>query len=97
MFFPLLSLSSFVLLLIDAARAQVSAPNCTDEALYTWVGSFYVGARFVLISRALFALYWFSHILVVQFPRPKSLLSCCVPGSGMQQWRLVHILLVHRV
>ncbi|KAN0140943.1 hypothetical protein V8E53_001387 [Lactarius tabidus] len=36
MFFPLLALSSFVLLLIDAARAQVSAPNCTDEALYTW-------------------------------------------------------------
>ena len=33
--------------------------------------------------------------IVVQFASTKSLLSYCVPGSGVQQWRSVHVLLVY--
>ena len=35
--------------------------------------------------------------IVVQFASTKSLLSYCVPGSGVQQWRSVYVLWVYRV
>jgi hypothetical protein len=97
MFLPLLAFSSYLLLLIGSARAQVSAPNCTNESFNTWVGSFCAGFRFVLMPKPLFAPYWLFDILVAQFSRSKSLLGCCVPGVGMQQWRLVHVPLIYRV
>lgn len=45
---PLLAFSSYLLLLIGAARAQVIAPNCTDTSLYSWVGSFLLRRSFCI-------------------------------------------------
>ena len=88
MFLSILALSSYLLLLTNLARAQISAPNCTNEATYTWVGSF-LRRLSVCVDIKAFAPCRLFHILGLQFSRPKSLLGCCVPGIGMQQWRLV--------
>ena len=96
MFLPLLVLSSYLLLLIGPARAQINAPDCTEYSIYSWVSSHCAHARFMLITSHFRCLLDLSYI-VVQFASTKSLLGCCVPASVVQRQRSVYALLVHRV
>ena len=80
------------LLLIGSVRAQVSAPNCTDNT-FSWVGSAPSDARFVSITiryslRA-------GIVIDVQLSQTKSLLGHGLPVVVVQQRQSVEAPLVH--
>ena|SRR6266702_3577519 len=70
------------LLLIGPARAQVSAPNCTNST-FAWVGFLRSDARFVSITTRFF--HCAGVFIVVQFAPTKSLLDLGVPGGDVSQ------------
>ena len=90
----IISLPAFLshsLLILGSARAQVSAPTCTNDT-FGWVGSLRPDARFVSITtdRA-------GGLIVVQFTATRSLLDRSMPGGGVQQRWSVHASLAYCV
>jgi hypothetical protein len=76
------ALVSCLLLILGAARAQISAPNCTDSSM-NWVR--YLRTLFCLSNNAVYRILLVIFLnIVAQFAPKKSLLGRCIPAGRVQ-------------